>query len=66
MECVAVRVGRLGVPVVVWLKQRFKFSRDPSPGIVLPPLRFYEAAITGRANSKRPESTMERWEAVGA
>lgn len=36
------------------------------PGIVLPPLRFYEAAVTGRANYKRPESTKKRWQAAGA
>lgn len=36
------------------------------PGIVFQPLRFYEAAVTGRANSKRPESTKERWQAAGA
>lgn len=35
------------------------------PGIVLKPLRFYEAAVTGRANSKRPESSQERWQARG-
>lgn len=36
------------------------------PGIVFQPLRFYEAAVTGRANSKRPESTKEIWQAAGA
>lgn len=29
------------------------------PGIVLQPLRFYEAKVTARANSKRPESGAE-------
>lgn len=36
------------------------------PGIVFQSLRFYEAAVTGRENSKRPESTKERWQAAGA
>lgn len=36
------------------------------PGTVFPPFRFYEAAVTGRANYKRPESTKKRWQAAGA
>lgn len=61
--CCPIRASRFAAGCSVEAEVQVQ-PRPLSLGIVFPPLRFYEAAVTGRANSKRPESTEESWAAA--
>lgn len=60
-----VSLGFCGLPEVTGLKQWFKFSHEPSPAWhCVWPLRFYEAAVTGRANHKK--TWEHQWKMAGS